>query len=591
MDTLRFAPRNEGIARRKINVYEKGQVSTIYFFVSLFLLPTRITSTLLAIVSFDKYGLAKAKFNSGTDDNLEPPKEFVEHLVNDLESLKEFVQNIAFDIDGIEAHDPDEEIDVNGAQGSVIQYWKFSQLFIKEKLPEIIKMRSSKRPRRYGTKATSSILGGRCGQWTARVREYIESSCHPGSGRGLYYKDITFGVFRNEHGNVEFAMKVIRDAKNTTQTPDKRPEHSLYEGLEPSPLFCQPMLFILAILVAKGAFRDYRTIEELFNLVPPDEEMYPLQWDKNVVDLPFFKSMSRRASPGKIENATAFSGRFRGLGFRAGYAWPGTIHDYRALGLTRIHLLYLEVSIEKYAGQKDSNTFRNYYLPNLVADRQAEKQHEFENSQEYIDLDEQIISLIGKKDPDSIRRRREFLLEVAPLRTISLAALRDLVALYLNETEIKVRPGLEPEKCSCLTDVGEPKPITTTAYDWKHIYDCYKKVRMAEESYYNFKVISPGIELKDSPDIVLSTKPELAAVTPGDDQYIVERILSHKVNRPKGSKKGITQYLVKWEGYLDEENSLVDKIHEDLVRAYTATAEQLLRKRSVRLGRQKKMVT
>jgi len=37
---------------------------------------------------------------------------------------KEFVQNIAIYIDGVEAHDPDEEIDVNGALGSVIQYWK-----------------------------------------------------------------------------------------------------------------------------------------------------------------------------------------------------------------------------------------------------------------------------------------------------------------------------------------------------------------------------------------------------------------------------------------------------------------------------------
>jgi hypothetical protein len=67
---------------------------------------------------------AKAKFNDGTDNNLEPPNEFVQSLANDLESLKEFVQNTAFDIDGLEAHDPDEEIDVHGALGSVKTYWK-----------------------------------------------------------------------------------------------------------------------------------------------------------------------------------------------------------------------------------------------------------------------------------------------------------------------------------------------------------------------------------------------------------------------------------------------------------------------------------
>jgi hypothetical protein len=93
------------------------------------------------------------------------------------------------------------------------------------------------------------------------------------------------------------------------------------------------MLFILAILVAKRAFRDYKTIEELLDLVPPDGEIYPLQWRESVVDLPFFESMSAKASSGKIENANAFSKRFQGLGFRSGYLRPPTIHDFRAIGL------------------------------------------------------------------------------------------------------------------------------------------------------------------------------------------------------------------------------------------------------------------
>jgi hypothetical protein len=66
---------------------------------------------------------AKAKSGAGTNDP-DPPKEFVQHLVNDLESLKEFVQNLAFDINGLEAHDPDEEVDINRAKGTVVQYWK-----------------------------------------------------------------------------------------------------------------------------------------------------------------------------------------------------------------------------------------------------------------------------------------------------------------------------------------------------------------------------------------------------------------------------------------------------------------------------------
>jgi hypothetical protein len=76
-----------------------------------------------------------------------------------------------------------------------------------------------------------------------------------------------------------------------------------------------------------------------------------------------------------------------------------------------------------------------------------------------------------------------------------------------------------------------------------------------------------------------------------DDQFIVERILSYKVDRPNGWKKRIPQYLVKWEGYPDNKNSWVHNISEEPVKAYTATAEQILKKHRVRLGRRKKLVT
>lgn len=78
---------------------------------------------------------------------------------------------------------------------------------------------------------------------SARVGEYIESTCRAGSGRGLYYRvsiteyphcrvivqadeeipqNVTFGVFLNEHGNAEFAVQLVRDAKGMTDNPAKR---------------------------------------------------------------------------------------------------------------------------------------------------------------------------------------------------------------------------------------------------------------------------------------------------------------------------------------------------------------------------------
>jgi hypothetical protein len=60
------------------------------------------------------------------------------------------------------------------------------------------------------------------------------------------------------------------------------------------------------------------------------------------------------------------------------------------------------------------------------------------------------------------------LLEVTPLCSpISLAALRDLVILYLREIKAEVQLSLELEKCNCL--------IIKIAYNWKYIYNCYKK--------------------------------------------------------------------------------------------------------------------
>ena len=89
----------------------------------------------------------------------------------------------------------------------------------------------------------------------------------------------------------------------------------------------------MAILIATKAFRDYETIEDLLEIQLLEGEMVHLQWKESVRDLPFFKSMSVRGAPGKIETATTFSKRLRLLGFRAGYPRPPTIYNFRDEGL------------------------------------------------------------------------------------------------------------------------------------------------------------------------------------------------------------------------------------------------------------------
>jgi Protein of unknown function (DUF3435) len=87
-----------------------------------------------------------------------------------------------------------------------------------------------------------------------------------------------------------------------------RLEHSLHEGLKPQLLFCNPILIYLAIFIAKNAFRDYKTMDELFDIEPLSEEMYQLQWDPKILDIPFFQRGS-----GKIDTANICSRRTRHL--------------------------------------------------------------------------------------------------------------------------------------------------------------------------------------------------------------------------------------------------------------------------------------
>jgi hypothetical protein len=104
----------------------------------------------------------------------------------------------------------------------------------------------------------------------------------------------------------------------------------VYEGLEPQPLLINPLLPMLAMCIGSGAFRDYTTVDELFSIPPPPEgEVQVLQW--NDPDTPFFVARS-----GVIQKASSFSDELRGLGHRAGYVEPPTIHDFRAESLHKI---------------------------------------------------------------------------------------------------------------------------------------------------------------------------------------------------------------------------------------------------------------
>ena len=62
------------------------------------------------------------------------------------------------------------------------------------------------------------------------------------------------------------------------------------------------------------------------------EDITVIPWADDMLDKPLYPSMSR----GGIETANAASKRLRDLGFRAGYARPPTMHDFRAENLAAV---------------------------------------------------------------------------------------------------------------------------------------------------------------------------------------------------------------------------------------------------------------
>jgi hypothetical protein len=74
-----------------------------------------------------------------------------------------------------------------------------------------------------------------------------------------------------------------------------------------------------------------------------------------------------------------------------------------------------------------------------------------------------------------------------------------------------------------------------------------------------------------SPPASARTTPDIdppAAIDLDDCQFIVERLVRKRIRRA-GKRKSV-QYLVKWTGYPEDENTWEDEtdIHDDLIKAF-----------------------
>ncbi|KAG7060658.1 RTC4-like domain-containing protein isoform 2 [Colletotrichum scovillei] len=161
--------------------------------------------------------------------------------ISNVEDLKDFMLQLGRGMNGLYLDTPD--------PSSLLHRWKlFSAAFCRTELPEELKCRQSQppRPRRQATNTHFGNLAMshwkydytlysqpsfRIDFWaytqlhtftSARVSDYSESSARAGSRVGLYFKDVRFGLFRNEEGDAEFAMESQKQLKGKQWDPRKR---------------------------------------------------------------------------------------------------------------------------------------------------------------------------------------------------------------------------------------------------------------------------------------------------------------------------------------------------------------------------------
>ncbi|KAF8875964.1 hypothetical protein CPB84DRAFT_1796236 [Gymnopilus junonius] len=84
-----------------------------------------------------------------------------------------------------------------------------------------------------------------------------------------------------------------------------------------------PLLSRVAILLAKGAFRDFQTVDELLDIVPPEEGIVRIHWHPDFLQRPVYER-----GDGHIWSARTYC-------IRAGFPSLSN-HDFRAEGLRAI---------------------------------------------------------------------------------------------------------------------------------------------------------------------------------------------------------------------------------------------------------------
>ncbi|KAI3324577.1 hypothetical protein HD806DRAFT_534041 [Xylariaceae sp. AK1471] len=141
-------------------------------------------------------------------------------------------------------------------------------------------------------------------------------------------------------GETEIKTSFKREFTKGMQDTPKKPKHPLYGRLKPAPpLSANGLLFLLAIIISAGAFRDYSTSEDILAARPPPGRKYRIMdWVDGVLNDPVFPEMSADGPTEKTRKETAWD------------------HQYGGYSLGQVM---------KFAAHRNSKTLISHYLDDM----------------------------------------------------------------------------------------------------------------------------------------------------------------------------------------------------------------------------------
>ncbi|KIJ09301.1 hypothetical protein PAXINDRAFT_157922 [Paxillus involutus ATCC 200175] len=322
--------------------------------------------------------------------------------------------------------------------------------------------------------------------------------------------------------------------KGMTVTPWRNPEHALHGGPGLHPLLCNPMLTRVAILLAKGVFGDFKTVDELLKVEAPkpEEGIVRIEWHPDFLNQPVYERDD---------------GHIWSVRIRAGFP-PITNHDFRAEGIDAIgELLFVVVHgfslvnlhvdrfyssspRRRHARHGSDDVYEQYYAPRnpgtdgqgayagntprtllpkllrilkmnhnpeLAQSLPARELHELVTSDEYSAITDELESL---SDPTTLLLGRNGLISWPLLFTVASicseagrAVLEDLITLYRSEFEVEHRPGLEPERFHCPRHLDQDDQDSWRSHCESHLTSLDILPYQCDPLTYSKTLAAPGL--------------------------------------------------------------------------------------------------